>query len=225
VATSPEGWWPHARAALIGLHLFAITAMALPAPAGGLDRRTWAEPTVQAEFASWRARLASVGLQTDAATFEDNLFATMSAFMSARDVVLRPFHPYYAWCGTWQSWRMFIAPHTHPARLEIAVREGGAWRVVYLERSDEAIWRRDTFDQDRMRSAIFRFSWPNYQPSYKRFAGWVARNAAVDFPDADQVRVRFFRSTTRTPEQVRAGAAEEGEWTLVQIQKLGPLRP
>ena len=36
-----RAWWPQIRAALVTLHLVAITLSALPSPEGGLNRATW----------------------------------------------------------------------------------------------------------------------------------------------------------------------------------------
>ena len=116
-----RAWWPHLRAALVVAHLTAITLMAMPAPVGGLDRRTWKDPTVQAEFAVWRARLGALGVERTPKAFEDDLFRVAKGLVDVRDEVLAPFQPYYRWCGTWQSWRMFVAPHTHPSRMRVEV--------------------------------------------------------------------------------------------------------
>jgi hypothetical protein len=212
--------WPHLRAAFFLFHVVAVTLLALPAPSGGMDRRTWSDPTVKAEFDAWRGRLAAIGVELDARSFEDQLFASASAFMDLRAQVLAPFKPYHLYFGTWQSWRMFIAPHTHPTRLEIAVREGEAWRTVFFERSAEATWMRDVLDNDRMRSALFRYAWKNYASTWKEFGGWVAQRAAEDFPDADAVRLRYYRTTTRSAAEVRAGEAEVGEWLPPLVLKL-----
>jgi hypothetical protein len=211
-------WWPHLRAGLIGLHVVAVTVVALPAPVGGMDRRLWADPTVQAEFRAWRGRLAAVGVELSAAEFEDRLFGAASGLMAARSAAIAPFEPYYDHFGTWQSWRMFVAPHTHPSRLVVEVRRDGAWAEVFRERSPTATWMRPVLAQDRVRSAIFRYAWPNYKSSYKRFARWVAERALADHPGADAARVRFERQASPTPTQARAG--EEPEISSAQLFEL-----
>ena len=54
--------------------------------------------------------------------------------------MLRPFGRYYAYCGTGQSWRMFVAPHRHPTALHVDVRERGEWRPAYVERDPHHRW-------------------------------------------------------------------------------------
>lgn len=219
-----SAWWPHLRAVLILVHLVAVTALALPAPGGGMDRRTWREPTVQAEFAAWRARLLAFGVVVEPKAFEDALWAGSVALMDARSKVLAPFQPYYDLTGTHQSWRMFVAPHLHPARLHIDVRRGGEWSPVFIERDDTAVWKRSVLDNDRLRSFIFRLSWPNYRSSYRAFVTWVGDRAAEDFPDADAVRVRFATARTLTPQEVLRGVEPKVQFTQVQEVDLTKLR-
>lgn len=203
--------WPQVRAALIALHLVAITLMALPAPVGGMNRKAWAEPTVQAELDAWAARL---GVDRD--TFEDQLWDVASAVMTVRTAALKPFRPYYRLCGTHQSWRMFVAPHVYPSRLQVRVRTGKDWQTVYEVRSAEHAWHREQLDTDRMRSAVFRYGWTTYEPTYRQFAKWLADQALADFPDADEVQVRFVKARTPTPEQARAGEEPPRKPTLTK---------
>lgn len=209
---------------LVLLHVIAITTLAFPAPAGGLDRRTWREPTVQGELQGWRELLASVGWEMDQKTFEDGLYDLASRTMAVREAVIAPMKPYLMYCGAWQSWRMFVAPHMNPARLQVAVGDAEGWHVVFEERSDEYTWRRYMFEQDRMRSAIFRYSWPNYRSGYHDLAEWIARQAAVDFPDATRVRVRFHKVETRSPQAVLAGEEVDGKWVQSWERTLAELR-
>ncbi len=212
--------WPHLRAAFVLFHLTAITLMALPAPGGGLDRQQWADPTVQAEFRLWNQRLDGLGVHMTQAQFEDRLYAAAHAIMDVREVALTPFKPYYKYCATNQSWRMFVAPHTYPERLHIEVKEGGEWRTVYVERDPTATWRGYQLDHDRMRSAIFRFGWRKYRTSYVQFADWTARQAAVDFPEATEVRLRYWKQRSPSAAEVRRGFEPEGDWDDVLVRTL-----
>src|SRR5947209_12697273 len=94
-----------------------------------MDRANWADPTVQAELAVWARRLSVAP-----ADLENALWRFATRYMAARDRALAPFDLYYEWCGTYQSWRMFVAPHRHPTRLHVDVREGDEWRTVFIER-------------------------------------------------------------------------------------------
>lgn len=216
--------WPHLRAALIALHLLAITLLALPAPGGGMSKAAWSDPTVQAEIRAWSQRLSALGYETTPKALESRLWDLATAYMAARTKVLAPFGPYYRYAGTSQPWRMFVAPHRWPERMHVDVYEGGAWRPVYVERSSEATWLRPTLDHDRFRSAIFRFAWPQNRKTYRHFGEWLAARAAVDFPTATKLRTRFFKQRSPSAAEVRAGAPIEGRFEDEQILDLGKFR-
>lgn len=212
--------WPHVRAALVALHLFAIVAMALPAPGGGMNRKNWQDPTVQDEFAAWTRRFNAIGLDLTSEQLQDRAFAVSVRYMKVRDKVLKPFGPYYEYCGTVQSWRMFVAPHRYPAKLSIDLRENGEWRNLYEERSWTARWHAGQLDHDRFRSLIFRFSWSSYSRMYREFVDWVAKEARAEFPDATKVRVRFSKRRSPSPDEVRAGTQPKPKWIFEQIREL-----
>lgn len=214
---------PHVRAALIALHLFAITAMALPAPGGGMNRRAWDDPTVQAEFKAWNQRLGAIGMHRSEADFEDDLYAFAVRFMAVREDVLWPFTPYYRYCGTIQSWRMFIAPHMFPERMHIDVKIDGTWSEVYVERDPDKRWLATLFDQDRFRSLFFRYSWPGFRGPYLSFVDWLGDQARRDYPNATDLRVRFWKAPSPTPEQARSGRLPRGAWDDVVERSLAPV--
>jgi hypothetical protein len=214
--------WPHLRALLISLHVLAVILGALPAPSGGMKRGAWRDPTVQDEFAAWRGRLAAVGLEVDAQTFEDELWAFATRFMAARAVVLKPFGPYYRHFGTLQTWRMFVAPHRYPARLHIDIYENGHWVNVYEEQNPGPDWKQGLLEQDRFRSALFRYSWASYERSYRQFAAWIAKAAAVDYPEASAVRLRWFKYKTLPPAQAAAGVEPTGSFIMTHVVPTHP---
>jgi len=213
-----------ARALFVALHLFAVTAMALPSAGAGMDRSAWQSDTVQGEFRSWTQLLGRVGIELTVPELEDTLWTLGTSYEGVRDVVLWPFQPYYRYLGTWQSWRMFVAPHRYPGKLQIRVQEQGEWRVVYEARSAEHAWRHAWFDHDRMRASVFRYSWKHYKNSRKRFADWVARHAAQDFPEASHVDVSFLRYRTLSPEEVRSGESPAWKRDLRNRRALSEFR-
>lgn len=199
--------WPHLRALFVVLHVAAIVLVAIPAPQGGMNRKAWKQPTVQAEFAAWGDRLRGMGLSLTNDELEDHLWSFAGSYMRIRNRVLAPTRPYTTYLGTSQSWRMFVAPHRHPSRLEVAVQRGDDWEVVYLQTRPGPDWLEHILEHDRTRSVLFRYAWPAYRGRYKRFSQWLATRAAADFPDAEQVRVRWLRQRSPSPAQVRAHQA------------------
>ena len=200
-------------ALLVFLHVWFITLQALPAPGGGMNKRDWKSDTVQGEFRAWTQRLNAMGVEIEQQALEDHLWELATGVMKVRREALRPMYPYYRNAGTWQSWRMFVAPHRYPSRLHIEIKEAGLWRTVYVARSPESDWRAHQLDHDRFRAALFRYGWgKKYGRQWRGFGDWIAREAAIDFPEATELRLRFWSYRTRSPEEVREGVDEDGRW-------------
>jgi hypothetical protein len=214
-------YWPRIRALLILLHVTAVTLAAVPAPEGGMSRTAWKDPTVQGEFDAWFNRVKSLGYAGDRRRFEETVWSFAVAYARTRGKVLTPFEPYYRYAGTTQPWRMFVAPHRFPGRLSIDIETNGAWETVYTERSPTATWLAPILDQDRLRSATFRYSWPQYSKPYGEFCDWIRGRAETDFPNAQRIRVRYFKYRTRSPEEVLANEREDGKWILPRELPLG----
>jgi len=196
-------------AVAVGLHLFATGMQALPSAGVGIDRRQWRNPTVQAELRAWREGLASVGVQITPEAFEDELYALARGVEDVRRVVLAPFDPYLRHTGSWQSWKMFVAPHRHPARL--VVRTGTDEDPVWWYRRGELARPPLTaLDHDRLRGVMFRLAWPAYHRHAHRLAEAIARRVRAEDPSVQRVVVGFERRPTPRPEAVRAG--EDAPW-------------
>jgi hypothetical protein len=210
--TSRMTVFAHLLAILILLHLLAITLVALPSLGGGMNRQAWQDPTVQGEIAVWVDRLNGCGVEVTPQGLEDILWETAVRYDAVRQTGLAPFQPYYFYCGTYQAWGMFAAPHRFPTRLHIDVEKEGAWHLVYVERDPEHGWLRARLDFSRMRPLMFRHGWPGYEEDYQSFAHWVARQAARDFPEASRVRLRLYKYRTPTPAEVRQQQRPEGEF-------------
>ncbi len=215
----PESRSPlrHLLGAFVLFHLVAITLMAAPAPSGGMNRGAWKDGTVQAEFRAWTERLNAMGWDISTAELEEALWQLATVVMERRKAVLDPLMPYYEHCGTWQSWRMFVAPHRFPSRLHIdsstsSDRRGATWEPLYVARDEALDWHAHQLDHDRMRAAVFRYGWRHYRTAYKEFGTWVAREVAAEQPDARWVRLRLHKYETPSPEQVRSGDEPDGRW-------------
>ena len=208
------------RAALVALHLAVITFAAMPSAGSGMNRSAWKQPTVQGEFDAWTERLRGFGYEGTSAELQDSVWAFASRYESARSAALRPFRRYFEICGTWQSWKMFIAPHRFPGRLEIEIDEGAGFTPIYVARSATYDWRARWLDHDRFRAATFRYAWDHYKQPRREFADWVARGVASDYPQALRVRVSFVRYRTRSPEEVRGDVHPVEKRELAQTRDL-----
>lgn len=208
--------WAQVRGVLIPLHLFAITVMALPGPAH-LDRSSWKNPRVQLEFSAWAERLSGWGVALTPAELEDRLWITAETYTHVRGVLMRPFLPYYTYCGTRQGWQMFAGPDFHPTRLHIDLEERGQWRNLYLEGDPDHAWQGRRLNHDRFRATLFNIVFYEDHGEYSQFAHWAAAQAAPEFPQATRLRVRLYRYPAPSPEEVRAGRRPAGEfiWTVI----------
>lgn len=214
---------------LVALHVAAVVVGAFPAPVGGLNRAAWSEPTVKAELDAWHQRLQGMGLTADRATFEDGLYSLASTWVRGRQQVVKPFRPYYRYVGTEQSWRMFVAPHKHPSRLQVQVRvqgaEAEAWQTIFEQDNSEFDWRANQFLHTRMRSSLFRYSWPGYQRSFKALSTWIGRRVAEERPEVTHVRVQWLRRRTASPAKMRAGELPPEKVVRAQTLELAKLEP
>ncbi|MDP2304407.1 MAG: hypothetical protein Q8P18_00095 [Pseudomonadota bacterium] len=211
--TGAAGWWPQVRAGLVALHLIAITLSALPSPEGGLNRKNWADDTVQAEFKAWAERFGM-----EKGEFEESLWEFANAYNDGYRKLLTPVRPYEKLVGSEQSWKMFIAPHRFPTRLEIGAREkDGEWAVLYTESSPTDTWRRDVLRLERLRSAIFRWGWPDYGTAWGKGCVALAALAFADLPDVSEVRCRFWKAKSPSPAEAASGDLPEGKWISPRV--------
>lgn len=224
--SGPGAWWSRARAAFLAFHVVGVVLMALPSPAGLLTRSAWKEPSVQAEFATWADIFRGVGVDYTVPELEEDLWNLAVGYGRAHGWVMAPYGPYRKWLGVGQSWQMFPAPQRRPAILVIDVWRGDRWQTVYRARSSEHDWNRSFFDQDRIRTMMFLYTWPHIRKRglFDDFMRYLGPRLAADFPDVDRVRFRFYRYTTPSPSQVRAGVEPDGRYEYTRALKLEAFR-
>lgn len=211
-------------AVLVLLHLVSVAVSSLPSVRGNLSPALMREPVVQLELAQWVAALEKIGIELTKAELQELVVTVGHAYSDVRDVLVKPFAPYRKHLGTGQTWNLFTSAHRIPGRLEIDLEEGGAFRPLYVARSDEHTWRRASFDDTRMRKAIYFMTWKRSSRTYHTFSEWVAREAAKDFPDATRVRLRYWRYHTPSPEQVRSGEEPKGRFVQTRLLELAKYR-
>jgi hypothetical protein len=211
LAAAGTRWWPPVRAALVTLHLVAVTLLAIPAPPeAALSPEIWRDAQVHDEVSTWADRLSGWGLAVTPTELEEFLRAASQEYLPARNALVAPFEPYYTYCHAYQSWQMFCAPDRAPTRLHVDIEEGGVWRTVAVERDPERPWLDGWLSHHRVRPAVFAFG--RGDTGYRNFAAWLAEQAAHDFPGAERVRVRYYKAATPSPEEMRAGHRPEGQF-------------
>jgi len=112
---------------------------------------------------------------------------------------------------------MFVAPHRHPTRIWLEVRdEGGNWRTVYLRGQAGHRWRSRQLDHIRFRSALFSYFWSKHPRAFEQLLRWLADRAAEDFPDAVEFRVRLETFRSPSPAEVRNNERPTSRFTFTR---------
>lgn len=186
--------WDHLRAALVALHLLAITLPALPIPRG-VSRADLDGPGLSLLH-------EATGRPEDA--LGDALHARLQSLLAVRRAALAPLQPYYRLCGTGQSWSMFGVLNHTPARLEIDIDRGDGWEPLYHAHDPDHAWRRRLWTQERMRGFINDFSWRRHKPRLAQLADWLAQEIPEDVPGALRVRVQMRQRPLPDPAALRA---------------------
>ena len=184
---------------------------------------------MKAELDAWHQRLQGMGLTADRQSFEDGLYKLASTWVRGRQQVVKPLRPYYRYLGTEQSWRMFVAPHKHPSRLQVQIKVDGSqsndWQTIFEQDNPAFDWRANQLLHTRMRSSLFRYSWPGYQRSFKALSQWIARRVAEERSDVTHVRVQWLRRRTANPANMRAGKLPPEKTVRTQTIQLSKLAP
>lgn len=191
---------PHLVAAFVLFHIVASCVHVIPDLGGGLDRRAWRDARAQRELSAWADRF---GMERPA--FEERLFGIAVGFQESRRAMARPFSRYMQATGVQQSWSMFAAGTPLSDRFGVRMRRCPArdpsceWETLFVHGDGEHAWRREVIGHPRVRSAIFRWSWPSYALRYRRGCQAIAGLVFEDFPDARVAECSFERSATHSP--------------------------
>jgi hypothetical protein len=206
-------WWPQIRAALILVHVLAITAGSIPVIVDkrAMTEEAWQDPIAQEEFERWSERMQGWGIDASPEDVEKSAWAVAAGILEFQTAVQAPFLPYYEFFGSRQRWRMFPAPVKNPVRLRIDVETGGEWVTVYRMGSREEKWLAHFFNRDRFRAALNLYAWNVYPEAYEEFVDWAAAQAAIDFPAGARVRIGFEVLPVTEREEAAKGGARAPE--------------
>lgn len=222
---APAGLRDHLRAVLISLHIVAVVLVALPNPSGFMKRSMWKLPMVQDELEAWAERMTAVGIPHTAESLEEAVWKDFQQVVTVRKAVLRPFRPYYKYCGTNQSWALFGIPQRYPSWLHIDLKSADEdWSPIYVSRDSRLDWRRGMLDEERYRSFLVYSARESNHRRFVRIGKWLAGMAAEDFPEAEAVRLRWRDQRTLTPAQIRRGRTAEPTFRSEITFELAELR-
>ncbi len=217
--------WPHVVALYVLFHVSGTIISSAPSADGVMKRSYWKDPTVQDEFAAWSQRLQGWGADIDAAELETRAWRMAESWARIHSIAKSPFRLYQHYTGTYQSWRMFVAPHRYPTRLHVDMRTvGGEWTPLYVRGSDAFTWRGYQLGHIRTRSVLFQYFWNRSPGDYDQFVRWLAARAAHDHPNAAEIRVRTYKFQTLSPDEVRSGRQRSGTFTRTATLSAEALR-
>ena len=198
-------WVPHFVAAFVVFHVAAMLIEVIPDLRMGLDRKAWKEPRVSHELQRWADKLH---MQRD--SLEEVLWTLGSGITEARQLLRTPFKPYLKVTGQKQAWAMFVAGSRFRDRFEVRARSCGVkdpscdWEILYFRNDPEHEWMRSDLENARVRSATFRWGWPQGQKSYQRGCRAIAWHAFQERADLQIVECRFEQTEApdpRTPDR------------------------
>ncbi|MDP2342562.1 MAG: hypothetical protein Q8O67_16515 [Deltaproteobacteria bacterium] len=183
--------WPALRLVLLLLHVFAVVAVACPAPVKPASKKQWEKPSVKVEIRGWHQRLQKVGVDVTERELTDWAFDTSREWTSARATVIKPFAGYLRTIGAPQGWYMFTAPDRLPTRfaLDMLHDDGTTERVFTLGKPGG---RPDLIDpaflgEHRVRRALFQTSWSERPNMYKDVCTWFEHRLEERVPDLKEV--------------------------------------
>jgi hypothetical protein len=209
------------RGLFVAFHLVAITLIAFPNPGQRSDAE-WDNPTTWGEMADWSQRLRSWGFEVTPEGLHAWARNFTGDYMSVRTRLLAPFSPYYEYCGTYQSWHMFVGVNRLPTRLYVELEEDGVWRPIYVERDPRYTWRGSWLAHSRLRPVLFSLGMQESKERYRQLVSWLAGLAARDYPGATRLRVSFYQFPhVPTPEEVREDRIPRGRFVQVLEVELG----
>lgn len=191
-------WRAHVTALLVLLHVIAVVVPAFPGPPKAAARSDLASGWQHRRIASWGAGLNRLGIPISDDALVDFVWRGGNAIVATRSLLSAPFEPYYRYVGTRQRWRMFSSVETHPRRFTVEIDRGRGWEILFSMGREKYSWRRETFEQERVRAVLSDFEF-SPRKSYLGFARRVSSWALADFPDATAVRCRLIQRTTPLP--------------------------
>jgi len=194
------------RLRTLTLVAYAALCLVFTLPGGSrlANRQVWDSPHNRDQFSHWASTLQKFGVNVSGATLKQWLWGFTRRYVRAHSQLLRPVRWLPEQLGFGQSWRMFSNPQTTPSRLWVELDEGSGFEPIYVSRSTQHTWRQGFFEHHRIRKLLGRIGRGGRDGAYNSLAGWVAKRAFDEHPQAQTVRLRIYTWTTPS------GSAEPG---------------
>ena len=157
-------------------------------------------------------------LGVERSTLEENLWQIGSSYQKVRNVVTEPTGWWLRTVGNRQMWSMFVAG----ARIrEILVIRGVSSdkspEVLYRRGDKVHTWNARLWEQPRMRSVSNRWSWKQYQKSFRRACKEAAKLAFEERLDFVRLECLFEKGDSPSPEDAKLGILHDVKEDLVVV--------
>lgn len=191
-----ERAWPHGRAVLIAVAIFAAGIEGCPVRAVSTDEL--ARPLNRREVERWAEML-----DTHPDALAARVEGTTSAIARARDALFAPFRPYFDATRTYQRWSLFPIADREPYRMHVEARAAdGDWQLLYRPLDVDATTRASVLEYRRVRGAWNPGS-RGPRGAYPAFVDWLANDLFRARPELAEVRVRYERFRIPLPGEPR----------------------
>jgi len=177
--------------------LNVTAAMPLPGP---IKKSALDDPAVIEEFNKWIGILGTFGYHTTKQELAEDVLLLSNGSRAVRKQLMRPFRPFFAFTKTHQGWGLFAYPDSHPFTMEIAARASSQekWETLYRSQDSEHQWSGGLLHFRRVRG-MYNPSAKKTPGPYNRVVTLLANRIFDEFPQHNQVRVRFLRARTWIP--------------------------
>jgi hypothetical protein len=212
------GWQAQARGVLIALHLGALTLLGLPEPA--VEGNNMDDPDVIAWFDRTHASMRSWGIPIAYETFKDWGMVWGARWLAVRDATLWPIETYARYTGAHQHWAMFGSVPTESAIFFMEGQTATGWEQIHQCRYGERTWRKEFFDQERVRSLLNLFIKKKSRDTYDQFGRWLLPQLKEDFPEYRGFRTGILSVKMPPPDVLaQTGMLESGKRFWVTVLK------
>ena len=198
----------HLRAALLFLALLGnvIYALPLPAPVSAVEIEREGR---QRDIEIWLGWLNSAGIAVTHEDLEEGVVAFTGTSGAVHKTLKRPFKPLFDLVGVNQAWALFASATIRPDRLVVEIERapGSGWVTIERRLDPCCTWRDPQLRYRRIRG-VWDSQKDTMRAGYKGLTKWIAREALLEHPEAQRVRISLEQVESTYPWEPKKTAVE-----------------
>jgi hypothetical protein len=214
------------RAVLIAFHMFAVAAVAFPAPLRKMDEATWQKPSIRSELRNWTERIRGWGFEMDELRLRELVTQVSHGWQSGRNRLVAPLKSYLRALGTSQGWYMFTGPDRAPQRFVVSFTEGRGpvQRIFDFGRSLDRpeLVPAGMLTEHRVRRIMFQSGWRQGQ-TFEEICSFFAREVRARHHKTNDVICQLIARPVLHPS--RPMAAGERPTSPAPADERSPMKP